>query len=412
MYRKFSADYIFNGYQLLPANTVLITDDAGTVIDISNLQNAPEDIQHFDGLICPGFINTHCHLELSHLKGKIPSGTGLVQFVQQVIKNRMAPEEVKQSALLQAEDEMFKAGIVAVGDICNTTDSIRIKQYTRLHWHNFIEVSGFTDAAAENRLLEMKAVFRPFQLIEKQLSASTCRGAFKNLQSTTSFSPHAPYSVSKKLFQLLNTQTAGQLITIHNQECTAENELYQNKSGEFLDLYKNLGIDITAFENTGLSSLRSWLPYFNSQQSVILVHNTFTNQADIDFIQQNTLKGDQFATSVYHCLCINANQYIEQQAPPVNLLRDNNCVIVLGTDSYASNWQLNMLEEIKAIQKKVGNSIPLTEILGWATINGASALQMENVLGSFEKGKQPGIVYINKIEELNITQQSTATRIL
>ena len=86
--------------------------------------------------------------------------------------------------------------------------------------------------------------------------------------------------------------------------------------------------------------------------------------------------------------------------------------MVIGTDSYASNWQLNIWDEIKAIQLETNFKIPLSEILQWATINGARALQIENSAGSFEKGKKPGIVLIEGLEDLNSTKQSVAKRIL
>src|SRR5205085_358756 len=113
--------------------------------------------------------------------------------------------------------EMYQSGIVAVGDICNTTDSLAVKAHSKLLWHNFIEVSGFTDALAVKRLENVKALYKRFQ-------------AITGSQKTT-FSPHAPYSVSKTLFQLLNNETAGHLITIHNQECASENDLYRYKTG-------------------------------------------------------------------------------------------------------------------------------------------------------------------------------------
>jgi imidazolonepropionase-like amidohydrolase len=81
--------------------------------------------------------------------------------------------------------------------------------------------------------------------------------------------------------------------------------------------------------------------------------------------------------------------------PPIELFRKNNCAIVLGTDSLASNWRLNILDEIKTIRKNFPE-IPLQELLGWATINGAKALEMDDQSGSFEKGKKPGIVLINE----------------
>ena len=190
----------------------------------------------------------------------------------------------------------------------------------------------------------------------------------------------------------------------------AENELYQHKTGGFLKFYKNFGIDISGFESTGLTSLMSWLPYFTHWQSIILVHNTFTSQADLNFIREYK-SIQKIGSAIYHCLCINANLYIEQQAPPISLLRANNCTILIGTDSYASNWQLNMLEEMKAIQLATNNAIPLQEVLGWATINGAKALQIDHIFGSFEKGKQPGLVHIDKIENMHFSAKSIATRL-
>ena len=410
LYRKFTADYIFTGYKMLPVQQAIITDDKGCILDLVPVQDAGDEIQILEGLICPGFINAHCHIELSHLKGVIPEGGGLVNFVQQVITQRKATDEVMQQAIADAAAEMYQSGIVAVGDICNTANSIFHKKSSPIYWHNFIEVSGFVDAVAEKRLAEMEYVYTLFKKMDERRLTTDNRQP-KAEHAATVYSPHSPYSVSKKLFQLLNEQTAGQLISIHNQECVAENELYQHKTGGFLALYKNLGIDISGFKSTGLTSLQSWLPFFTRQQSIILVHNTFTSQADIDFTREYSHRQKNGA-AIYHCLCINANEYIEQQAPPINLLWANNCSILIGTDSYASNRQLNMLEEIKSIQLATNNAVPLPEVLGWATINGAKALQMQHVFGSIEKGKQPGLVHINHVEGMQLSTQSTATRII
>ncbi len=399
LYRKFTADYIFTGHEILPGNFVLITNPEGQVINIVDILDAGDNIQIFKGLLTPGFINAHCHLELSHLKNVIAPGFGLVNFVQQVMRNRSLVEEAKQQAMHYAEQEMYRNGIVAVGDICNTPESITVKKQSSLHWHNFIEISGFIDAAATKRLADGEDV---------------CANYYNNNLTQTSLTPHAPYSVSKTLFAQLNQATTNQLISIHNQECSAEDELYQNKSGSFLDLYKNFGIDIDGFQPTGKTSLQSWLPYFNNKQSIISVHNTFTSNVDIDFYKSHSIATKQTESnlSLFFCVCINANKYIEQTPPPIELLRKSNCPIVIGTDSYASNWQLSVLEEIKTIQLATANSIPLTEILQWATINGARALQMDKTLGSFEKNKKPGIVLIEEMNNLTLTNRSTSSRIL
>ena len=133
------------------------------------------------------------------------------------------------------------------------------------------------------------------------------------------------------------------------------------------------------------------------------MHDTFTKQADIDFLNRVLkLRTPGSQPQTFFCLCVNANQYIEDALPPIELFRRNNCTIVLGTDSLASNWSLSILDEIKTIRKNLPK-IPLEEILGWATINGAKALGMANALGSFEKGKRPGAVLLAENLDLMTT---------
>ena len=380
---------------MLSAPTVLITDGSGVIIDLVNIEEAGDGIEEFNGIISPGFVNAHCHLELSHLKGRISENTGLVEFVQQVMNNRSKGNEQQLEAMEQADSKMYHSGIVAVGDICNSTDSIAVKQSSKILWHNFIEVSGFVGETANARLEAMK-------LVSDQ---------FKNelpFQPKT-LSPHAPYSVSKKLFHLLNEQTEAQLITIHNQESAAEDELYLAKQGGFLALYNNFEIDISSFEPTGKSSVQSWLPYFNKQQSILSVHNTYTSESDIDFL----IKYSEKHSSLFsYCICINANNYIEQKNPPIEMLMNSDCNVVIGTDSLASNHQLNILEELKTIQLSNNPIFPLSILLKWATINGAKALQLDSLVGSFEKGKKPGVVLIENIQQFQLNQQSSARRIV
>ncbi len=380
MYRKYKPSGIFNGKEILPPGNVLITTTGGIVEAIVPEAEAGDAVQQLSGILSPGFINAHCHLELSHFKGNIPEHTGLVNFVQQVMSRRAENTmEEKLVAMQAAQLEMWQGGIVAVGDICNGTDSIPAKQNSPLYWHNFIETTGFVDAAAQNRLTSAEEILRQFR---EQLSTF-------NFQF--SIVPHAPYSVSKTLFRLINEKTAAQLISIHNQETAAEDELYKNKKGGFLELYQNFGIDISNFVPTGKTSLQSWLPYFTKQQKIISVHNSFTGQEDIDFAKNKP----------GYCLCPNANIYIENVLPPIELLLKNDCHIVLGTDSYASNHQLSIMAEINTIQKNFPQ-IPLAAVLQWATINGAKTLGIDDVFGSFEKGKKPGLVLVEEGEAKKI----------
>ncbi|HET9433499.1 MAG TPA: amidohydrolase family protein, partial [Chitinophagaceae bacterium] len=219
--------------------------------------------------------------------------------------------------------------------------------------------------------------------LEEKLQTST-------LKHRTSLVPHAPYSISPKTFELINEMTKGQVISIHNQEHPAEDELYKTGGGDYLKLFKIFGIDKSPFPVTGLSSIRSVLPHFSNGQTILLIHNTFMPEEDVVFAKEYA---EVNGLELFWCLCINANLYIENKTPPIEMLMRSDCPIVLGTDSYSSNWQLSIATEIQAIKHHFP-SLSLETILRWATINGAKALQWDDDLGSFDKGKRPGVVLI------------------
>ncbi len=397
-YQKFKADHIFTGTAMLHRHHVLITDEKGIVQDIADIKDAGDDVQQLKGMLTPGFINCHCHLELSHMKGIIPIRTGLVDFILQVLQQRSATNENIYEAMRNAEQEMYNGGIVAVGDISNTTDSIGIKQKSSIRWHNFIEVLGFSEASAVERFRFYENIYDQFAQLQTT-----------NHQLKTSLVPHAPYTISNKMFHLINDASTGKIVSIHNQECAAEDELYKNKTGDFFRLYDFLKMDTSFFQPSGKSSLQSYLPLLSKPKNLLLIHNTYTSQEDIDFTKLET--GNP-KPETYFCLCANANLYIEGRMPPVDLFRKNNCSIVLGTDSYGSNWSLSILDEMRRIQQESGYTIDTAEILKWATINGAKALEMNDSLGSFEKGKKPGVVLISEMHNQNITSGSVARRLL
>ena len=359
----------------MPENTALITDLNGVIKDIISLQEAGDDVQNVSGILCPGFVNTHCHLELSHLKNKIPEGGGLTSFVLDVVSNRGTDLKQMQEAMEEAELEMISSGVVAVGDICNTSHSLYIKKKSRLYYHNFIETMGFPENVASQRFDVAMELYH----------------AFREITPRVSIVPHASYSVSQALMLKISQFSANRLISIHSQESEEENAFIKDKSGPLLALYEKLGIDIAFFQPTGKRSLDYILPHLQTDLQHLLVHNVITNQNDINALRKHF--GEEL-TSVYCCLCPNANQYISGVLPDVSLLLQNRMNIVLGTDSLASNHQLSIFSELQTLRKNF-SGIELTEMLRWATINGAKALQIEDRFGSFEKGKQPGVLQID-----------------
>ena len=373
-------------------NQVLITDAAGVIVDVINEKEVGGGDEKFDGILCPGFVNAHCHLELSHMKGLIPKHTSLVDFILKVVNERHFEEAEILAAIETAENEMLQNGIVAVGDICNNTLSIPQKSKGKLLYYNFIEASGFPPLVAEQRFKRAVDFYN----------------AYANIFSANSIVPHAPYSVSPEMFGMINDFSGNNLMTIHNQEAIAENEFFENGTGDFLRLYKQMGIDISFFKSSQKSSLQTWLPHFTKEQTIILVHNVCTSAQDLSFLKRATNNGKR---TTYFCLCPNANLYISNTLPDVKMLMQHTDNIVLGTDSLASNDQLSILAEIKTLQNCFEN-LDLTTLLKWATINGSRALQMDDRLGSFEKGKQPGVILIDELENLQVNDNTSIKRIL
>jgi len=376
-FSKFRATQLFDGYKLLNNGEVLITKPDGEIISIVDGDEAGEDIEELEGILVPGLINCHCHLELSHLKNVIPPHTGLVEFLCSVVTKRGFAAELVQQEIEKAGQEMYGNGIAAVGDICNTADAVKVKSESRIRWRSFIEVLSFTDAKASENMAHYTSVL---DMHNKELQAP----------NSNVLTPHAPYSISPKTFELLNLATAGKIISIHNQEHPAEDELYKTGGGDYLKLFKIFGVEKSPFPITGKSSIRSYLPHFKNGQTIFLIHNTYMPQQDIAFA--NNYANENGLKLVY-CFCPNANLYIENKLPDIEKFIDAGCHMVLGTDSYSSNWQLSIASEIQTLHHQFP-SLELQTILQWATSNGAKALQCDDELGSFEKGKKPGVTLL------------------
>jgi len=333
-------------------------------------------------VIVPGFVNAHCHLELSHLKDTFPAGSGHVPFLKQMVQNRVSDQE-KITKAAEIEDlQMYKDGIVAVGDISNGTHSFEVKSRSRIYYFTFLEALGFSPERA----------LQAFEWVEN------CRLIADTLGLSASIVPHSPYSASEPLFRTIaaEAEKTGLPLSFHSQECMEEDELYKFGTGALIShLHDNLKIDASFFKPTGGNSLESTLEYFPQRNNLLLVHNLNTQQSDIDFILKNRV-----SDNTWFVLCPGSNLYIQDRLPDIELFRKNKLQICLGTDSLVSNHQLSILEEMKIIQH-ANPAISLTEMIHWACCNGANALNIGDWAGSLEIGKRPGINLLTGVDLVN-----------
>ena len=385
-YRKFKADYLFTGESLAAPDSVLITTTDGTVQAIVPSTDAGDEVAVYPGLLSPGFVNCHCHLELSYLRGVIPEGTSLVDFLTSVVQSRNQPtgQDSIRRAIEAGEQEMLEGGIVAVGDICNTADTLEQKAKGHLYYHNFIEAIGFNETSASERWAHSLAVYDRFGAVG-------------------SIAPHAPYSVSPALFRLIARFPSNRLLTIHNQESEEENLFMTSATGDFRRLYRQLGLDISFFKGSGRRSLGVWPFYFHRHQTVIAVHNVATSEMDLAGLPEE-------GPALHFCLCPRANLYIGGRIPDIDALIRQDCRIVIGTDSLASNQGLSILEEIKTLQR-IHPRLDTPLLLQWATLNGARALGVEDIFGSFAPGRRPGVLLLRLPEDGSL-REATVRRML
>jgi len=390
--RKITARKIYPVSSEPLENAVLVTDDQGKILAIEPLeQHDPASLERYDGVLVPGFVNSHCHLELSHMKGLVDTGTGLIPFITDVVTKRNFPAEVIAEAIASAEQEMLAGGIVALGDISNTTDTFAVKAQGRMRYHTFVELFDFLqDAGAGQTFVKGKTVYDQHQ---------PAAGSAK------SYVPHAPYTVSPALFGKINAANEADnvgAVSIHNQETPPENEMFLHGTGAFFDFYSKFGISLEHFRAIGQPSIHYALRHLDPARRTLFVHNTLTTTDEIRAAQA-------WSTHTYWATCPNANLYIENRLPNYRHFLDTGARVTIGTDSLTSNWQLSILEEMKTIAR-FQRYVPFGAMLRWATLNGAQALGFDDTLGSLEVGKTPGVLLLEGLEPGGALTTGTTVR--
>lgn len=372
--KKISADLIITNQGPPLKNGIIIFDEESSRIEaVLPADSSLRDVQHYRGIVIPGYVNAHCHLELSHLKGVISSGTGLIPFIQGVVGLRDFPEEEILQKINDGDQEMWDNGIVAVGDISNKADTALVKESSPIRYYTFVEMFDFLQEKQAQSIYEQYV-----EVYKRQPGTGNNR---------KSFVPHAPYSVSPALFQLVNqVNQAGQSISIHNQELAAENEFFETKTGGFIDFYDSFKISVDHFSATGQHSINYTLQHLHPKFRTLMVHNTMSTKDDI-------ARAMMWNPQTFWVTCPNANLYIENRLPNYQDFIECDATICIGTDSLSSNWQLSIFEELKTI-KKYQSGLDDLELVKWATLNGAKALGY-NDLGILKGGVAPGINWID-----------------
>jgi aminodeoxyfutalosine deaminase len=390
--KRFTAQFIITNSGPALKRGIITTEDDGTITCVEETAGDLKErhsTEFYNGIIIPGFVNCHCHLELSHMKGSTSKGNGLGSFIEEIRSNRNRNSEKILASAFSADKYMFSEGIVLCADVCNTSDTFNIKKESSIRYINLIEVFGLDPDKAESRINEI------LNIAEKA----------ENLNLNYCLVPHSAYSLSLTLMRLLRKESLKNTITsIHFMESAGEDIFLRNHTGPLMSAYKRSGLIPSRLELAGSHS-DIILNELTQTGNLILVHNTHADKTTIKLI-----KGRK---NLFWCLCPNSNIYIENKIPPLNMLMEEGCEIVIGTDSLASNINLSVLEELKTLQLNFPR-LEIGEMVRWATMNGAKALHEETWFGSIETGKKPGLLLLGNVDlqNMKLLPESSVTRLI
>jgi cytosine/adenosine deaminase-related metal-dependent hydrolase len=393
MIRRIAAEYVYTLESDEPIrNGYVEFDGNGTIVRVGRCTGNEDVVK---GALVPGFVNAHCHLELSHLHKKFRKGTGMAGFIDQINALRdWASDDVKTELVREWMDKLWKDGVSAVADISNDASSFPVKQTSPIYTRTFLEVFGTEPEDCEGVMSSVGKLHETS--MEYGIDAAP--------------TPHSCYTMSP---QLLSASSAAGLesgfLSYHSQESQEEEDLLISGTGAMAENRRRAGMSTPPV--TGESSLRYFIDRLEDVKAaphyehILLVHNVTLKQGDIDAAKKAF-------RNVYWAICPMSNIFIHNALPPVQLMRENELKVCVGTDSLSSNDDLDMMAELKCLHENFPE-VPMAELFRWASFNGAEFLGKQDVLGSLAEGKRPGIVLVSGLDENgNITGGSRSERVI
>lgn len=375
--KKITANLVLtpNGFE----KGVVITLDDNSVIakmeyNVENIDSI-SGLEYYNGVIIPGMVNSHSHIEYSYVKGLIPQGGGLPEFIRSIIgikiKNEI-PDSVKKEQASIWDKKLYEQGVVAVADHNNNDYVHEMKSSSSVYYHDLIELFDVDNQTADET----------FSQGIKRMEHS------RSLGLGATVIPHACYTMEDRLIAL----TGGEVVSNDGIKAT----------GVFSTHFKE-SVDLGGEKETS----RIIDNVSKDRSSVIFVHCIYAKEEDLKPAM------DKFGDKLTICSCPMSNLYIENKIGDFDLFRRLGIRMVLGTDSLSSNTMLSMVDEMKCLSRNYPN-IPTEEIISMATINGAKAIEIDSWAGTIEEGKRPGLVLLEGMDLMKIkfTENTTSRRLI
>lgn len=392
---RIAAEYVFTLNEDKPIRNGFVEFDSdGTVTSVGECSDPGRENAFVKGAVVPGFVNTHCHLELSYLWKSFRKGTGMAGFIDQI--NEMRDNKSLDEKLHDISHwmkVMWDRGVSAMADISNCADTFAIKKASPMYTRTFLEVFGTEPqdcASVMENVLRLKAVADGYGLDATPI-------------------PHACYTMSPELVTAVSAEgLKSGFLSFHSEETEEEEDMLKYGRGAMWDNRKAAGMSVPPV--TGKSSLLYFIDRLEKahpapfDEHILLVHEVCMDQEGIDAVKK-------VMNHLFVALCPLSNIFIHNALPPVPLMRRNGLKITVGTDSLSSNDDLDIVAELCCLQDAFPE-VGLNELLTWACRNGAEFLSKENKYGRIAVGMKPGLVAVENLDGDRLTSESRSRRII
>jgi cytosine/adenosine deaminase-related metal-dependent hydrolase len=355
-------------YSLIQNAAIKITEN-GCISNVAPWQDFSENpeaaiVDWGSAVIMPGLVNAHVHLELTSLCNRLTRYDSFTDWLLQLIaKRRSWSREELRFSIMDGVALSLASGTTTVGDISSGGLACSVTRGSRLRRVIFEESIAFSPEQADGNVTDINRILD---------TSETC-GLYSQ-----GISPHAPYSVSGKLYRGLAELAQYREIPLatHVAETQEEIQFLQTGTGEFRDFLQTLGVIPPGWNPPGLLPI----PYLHSLgvlgRHCLLIHCNYMDHESMDLAVHSG------SNIVY---CPRSHAFFDHPQHPIRQLIDAGINVALGTDSLASNTTLSMLDEMRFLHQK-RKDLKSEEILQAATHNGAKALNFGNSLGLLKPG--------------------------
>jgi cytosine/adenosine deaminase-related metal-dependent hydrolase len=353
-----------------------VVNAVGPARDLRDRFPKATEIELGEAILLPGLVNAHTHLSLTDLSS-FPLGSGFLDWLPRLSKAAAAMSEKDVCASVEAGvEESWALGTVLLGEITTRPDGVQeILDHGRMMARVYYEFLGLREDRARERFETAKRL--ALDLGQGHSAPTVLAG----------LSPHAPYSVWPDLWgQTVAFSKEHDLRwSTHLGEPPGEQEFLKHGTGPLRDFMESKEVWDDAYPVPGKTAMELLADHGAPDERALLVHGLHLEPNDVARIA---------GSGASICLCPRSNSYLGLPASPVRELHESGINLCLGTDSMASNHDLSVWAEMRAL-RELARDLPARRLLEMATIRGARALGMDHLAGSIQDGLPARILAVD-----------------